>query len=76
MYGSSMSLSPFESFLNDVHNTKTPATRMGQHAYNVLFSTHPEVANTILGTTLDPFYDDKRLPTFYTAVMTALEEEE
>lgn len=38
--------------------------RYGQTCFNVLFSIEPELANSIRGTELDPFHDDKRVPEF------------
>ena len=33
--------------------------RWGQHWFNTLFRVRPDIANTIRGTSLDPFYRDE-----------------
>jgi hypothetical protein len=43
---------------------RPPEWRRGQAAFNLLEETHPEFAESVRGTPLDPFYDDKRLPNF------------
>ena len=35
--------------------------RLGQAFYNTLYEEYPEVADSIVGTDLDPFYDNNKL---------------
>jgi hypothetical protein len=41
-----------------------PYERSGQHAYNLLMHTRPDLCGALVGSELDPFYDDDRLPAF------------
>ena len=47
--------------------------RAGQAAYNLLAQTHPEIAEALLGTDADPFYDDSRLTLFHQRVKQMLD---
>lgn len=49
--------------------------RKGQVYYNTLQEMYPELANKIVGTYLDPYYDDRILPDFCTWVYNELREE-
>lgn len=50
-----------------------PSLRQGQAAFNVLQRMHPDIADRILRTSIDPFYDDDRLLAFYMFVCEQLE---
>lgn len=39
--------------------------RRGQRAFNDLHASDPAIAEQIVGTEFDPFYDDTRLQAFY-----------
>lgn len=39
--------------------------RRGQFAFNCLFRWHPDIANAIVGTDADPFFDDRKLNRFF-----------
>lgn len=46
-----------------------PSWRHGQAVFNVFWGTHPGYANSLRGSTQDPFYDDTRaLPAMLQAV--------
>lgn len=45
-----------------------PAQRYGQAMFNALYETHPDIANEIRGTDVDPFYFDARLSAFWAFV--------
>lgn len=47
--------------------------REGQAAFNVLAAMHPQLADSVRSTGLDPFYDDSRLAEFYAWVCEKLE---
>ncbi|MFA6094175.1 MAG: hypothetical protein WC986_14650 [Elusimicrobiota bacterium] len=44
------------------------AWRKGQTAFNALWEKRPDLADKIRATAADPFYDDSKLPTFWTEV--------
>lgn len=46
--------------------------RPGQTYFNILFQEHDEFARQIIGTDLDPFFDDNRLPEFLARVRDEL----
>lgn len=48
--------------------------RKGQQAFNDLYRTHPDIADKIRGTVLDPFYDDSKLEAFRQRVAELLVE--
>jgi hypothetical protein len=52
-----------------------PEQRYGQAAYNALHEFRPELAREIVGTTLDPFYNDDVKP-FFVHVEIKLKKEE
>lgn len=39
--------------------------RKGQTYFNVLTKLHPELAEEVRGSKIDPFYNDERLPEFF-----------
>lgn len=39
--------------------------RIGQSVFNTLYDLDPEMADSIRGTDLDPFYNDDRVAKFY-----------
>ncbi len=47
------------------YQRKYPEWREGQTWFNVLYEQHPEIADDIRGTILDPFYNDENLPRFF-----------
>ncbi len=47
-----------------------PALRHGQAAFNALHTVNQPLALRIIGSTLDPYYDDSRLAAFATFVET------
>lgn len=72
-------MSTYAHFLNEVDTAVYNYDgdwRNGQAAFNVLYSMHPELAQEIRGTDLDPFYDDSRLYAFYTWVYERLAQKE
>lgn len=46
--------------------------RIGQLAFNVLYESHPNIADKIRGTVYDPFHRDERLSLFYIRVAELL----
>lgn len=50
--------------------------RAGQQAFNALYCWKPDLADSIRGTDLDPFYNDARLPAFYRHVQEQLGKQE
>jgi len=50
--------------------------RKGQQAFNDLYAKHPEIADQIRGTSIDPFYNDECLTAFYAKVKSLLENKE
>jgi len=52
-----------------------PSWREGQAVFNALHSLHPELADEIRTTELDPFYQDARLPELYAWIAEELAEE-
>lgn len=44
--------------LVDKELEKNPTYRKGQLFFNALLELHPEIANSLIGTSIDPFYDD------------------
>jgi hypothetical protein len=55
------------------HLHKEPSLRQGQAAFNVLQKMHPDLADKILRTPIDPFYNDDCLLAFYMFVCEQLE---
>lgn len=51
--------------LNDATRT---GYRAGQHAYNCLRSVRPDIANAIVNTDADPFYNNDNLDAFWKKV--------
>lgn len=45
----------------DALQKENKALRRGQALFNALYEQAPDLANTIRGTDLDPFYDDKKI---------------
>jgi hypothetical protein len=43
--------------------------RYGQWLFNELYDVKPELANSIRGTMVDPFYHDNRTPEFWCALI-------
>lgn len=54
----------FADFVNGFTGVRPTERRLGQHAFNILHKIHPEIANKIRGSIVDPSYDDKYLPRF------------
>lgn len=55
----------FHEYQIKVHLSIPETQRLGQYAYNTLFDAEPDLAVLINGNpTLDPFYDDAKLPAF------------
>ena len=48
--------------------------REGQVWYNTLQEMHPDIANKVVGTFRDPFYDDSILPDFHLFVYELMRE--
>ena len=46
-----------------VHHAN-PELRVGQSYFNTLYDIKPNMANTIRGTNLDPFYQNRIIPAF------------
>jgi hypothetical protein len=44
----------------------TTHLRLGQIAYNLLSDCRKDLSEKVVGTEFDPFYDDSKLPAFYT----------
>lgn len=65
----------FTSFLHTVAATLAVNSnwRYGQTCFNVLYEYAPDLANSIRGTELDPFHDDRRVPEFLTKVVEHLD---
>lgn len=53
---------PFEWFLKEITKQPPPGLRIGQHAFNLLYNIRPNLANSIRGTDVDPFYGGTRAP--------------
>jgi hypothetical protein len=53
-----------------------PEWRSGQCHFNALMDSHPNLAEMIRGTDLDPFFQDKRLPDFLKWVEKKLSSQE
>jgi len=51
----------FQDFLNTAKNVPV-GLRTGQHLYNTLAKVRPDIADVLMETGLDPFYDDNRVP--------------
>ncbi len=47
---------------------KHPGRRAGQNIFNAVWELDPEFADSIRGTSADPFYDNSIIPTFYVAL--------
>lgn len=48
----------------DYLSERNPAWRSGQTHFNALRRMRPDLANEVLGTAIDPFHLDERLPDF------------
>ena len=59
-----MTLDEFKDFLEKVNAPLTPHMRYGQRAYNILHDLAPEIAESLNGTTTDPYHDDDRMGEF------------
>lgn len=46
-----------------------PEWRLGQALYNTLARAHPDIAAAISQTQADPFYDDERVPAFWSVLL-------
>ena len=46
--------------------------RAGQAVFNAFYQEHPELARALVGSDVDPFYDDSRLEAFHAAVNVLL----
>jgi len=55
----------FHEFQKKAESNIPPRIRRGQNLFNVLHDIKPELANSIRGSEIDPFYHDKRIPLFY-----------
>lgn len=51
--------------IDDAVANRSPGIRKGQAAFNALYLLAPYLANWIRRGPYDPFYDDERLPAFY-----------
>ena len=47
--------------------------RLGQLYFNMLFNYYPDIANQIVGTELDTFYNDRNIPYFLKFLITVCE---
>lgn len=50
------------------YRAENPAQRDGQAHFNLLHELHPEIADEIRSTPIDPFHVDAALPAFHTFV--------
>lgn len=44
--------------------------RAGQTLFNELYTLKPELADSIRGTNCDPYYNNKRIPAFFEAILS------
>lgn len=57
-----MTIKEFYTYVALLSNMEgDPFTRPGQNAFNLLHQRHPEIADKIRGTDLDPFHVDSRV---------------
>ena len=61
-------LTEYTIALNEAMITNHGVQRAGQLAFNILHEMHPEVANYVRGTPVDPFYQDSLLEDFFRAI--------
>jgi hypothetical protein len=56
----------FHEFLTKSATEKElhPERRMGQTYFNVLFAFNPELADSVSGTSFDPYYEDDKIGAF------------
>jgi len=66
----------YKKFIEEVESNKKlhPEWRLGQTMFNTLYKSHPNIADLIRGTTLDPFYKkDDQLEDFLQYVKKTLD---
>jgi hypothetical protein len=60
-----VSFSEYVAMVADAFQNKANHYRNGQAAFNTLYAVHPQLAEQVHNTDIDPFYDDDVLPDFY-----------
>lgn len=59
-----MTLDDFANYINVIFGERPECLRLGQYAFNILNESHPDIANSIRASDVDPFYRDSRLIAF------------
>lgn len=62
--------SEWADFVNGFTGERPRELRLGQWAFNLLYESHPEIANMIADTDADPFYRDDLVPAFLCRLLT------
>lgn len=60
-----ISFSEYVAMVADAFNSPHNDYRQGQAAFNTLYAVHPQLAEAVHFTDIDPFYNDSVLPDFY-----------
>ena len=64
--GTNVEITSAEQFKDIITTGNMPdGWRRGQFAFNVLLDYKPIIAESVRGTSFDPFHDDERLPQFF-----------
>lgn len=65
-----MRFSEFADFVNAFTGERPEHQRLGQWAANLLFESHPDIADEIRTSGVDPFFRDDRIPAFLCKLLT------
>lgn len=63
----------FANFMKEIHGPRPPFIRFGQNAFNKLYEFDPILANKIIGTECDPFYNDAKVSEFINSVVNLVD---
>lgn len=71
-----MRFSQLADLINGFTGPRPAGVRLGQWAFNLLSETDQDIANEILGTSCDPYSDDKKIPDFIRRLLDFVEMDE
>lgn len=64
-----MRFSQFADFVNGFTGERPSQQRLGQWAFNLLYSAYPEIADYLRGSQYDPFHQSEKIPDFLCALL-------
>lgn len=63
-----MTFADFVKSANDLYDSKKPELRYGQALFTQLATVRPDIADALIGTTLDPYYGSVVSPDTWTFI--------